>query len=82
MAAIALNECKSDGMLHTYDIPVRPFSPDTNMNKYLRLQYLELTNLILCTRYFKQVKKSNLCPNLKGKRCAASVTSLYFALKS
>ena len=35
------------------------------MNKYLRLQYLELTNLILCTRYFNQVKKSNLGPNLK-----------------
>ena len=33
------------------------------MNKYLRLQYLELTNLILCTQYFNQVKKSNLGPN-------------------
>ena len=52
-------------MLHTYDIPTGPFWPDTIMNKYLRLQYLELTNLILCTRYFNQVKKSNLGPNLK-----------------
>ena len=65
MAAITLSECKFDGMLHTYDIPTRPFWPDTNMNKYLRLQYLELTNLIICTRYFNQVKKSKLGPNLK-----------------
>ena len=35
------------------------------MNKYLRLQYLELTNLIICTRYFNQVKKSKLGPSLK-----------------
>ena len=52
-------------MLHTYDIPTRPFRPDTDMNKYLRLQYLELTSSILCTRYFNQVKKSNIGPNLK-----------------
>ena len=52
-------------MLHTYDIPTRPFRPDTDMNKYLRLQHLELTNLILSTHSFNQVKKSHLGPNLK-----------------
>ena len=57
-------------MLRTYDIPTRPFRPDTNMNKYLRLQYLELTNSILCTRYFNQVKKSHLGPNLKWEAMA------------
>ena len=49
---------------YTHRILARPFRPDTDMNKYLRLQYLELTNLILSTRYFNQVKKSNLGPYL------------------
>ena len=57
-------------MLHTYDIPTRPFRPDTNMNKYLRLDYLQLTNSILCTRYFNQVKKSNLVPMASEEKLA------------